>query len=58
MTITLDMKTSLALLSVAALLGGFYYTTQIRLTSLEVVTEGHAEELADLRRAVKRRAPQ
>lgn len=35
MDMKLDIKTLITLLSIAAVLGGFYYTTQTRLDSLE-----------------------
>jgi hypothetical protein len=35
MNINLDIKTTISILAVAAILGGFYYTTQHRLDDLE-----------------------
>tara|TARA_R110000824_G_scaffold78951_2_gene198987 strand:- start:1093 stop:1251 length:159 start_codon:yes stop_codon:yes gene_type:complete len=43
----LDIKTLITLLTIAATLGGFYYTTQIRLDSLE-------QEVTKLQKQVKR----
>ena len=43
----LDIKTLITLLTFAATLGGFYYTTQIRLDSLE-------QEVTKLQKQVKR----
>mgnify|MGYP003654695178 CR=1 FL=1 len=43
----LDIKTLITLLTIAAVLGGFYYTTQIRLDNLE-------EEVMQIQKQVKR----
>lgn len=43
----LEIKTLITLLTIAAILGGFYYTTQDRLNHLE-------EDVAQLQRQVKR----
>ena len=43
----LDIKTLIALLTIAATLGGFYYTTQSRLDNLET-------EVSQLQKQVKR----
>ena len=43
----LDIKTLITLLTIAATLGGFYYTTQARLDSLE-------QEVTTLQKQVKR----
>jgi len=43
----LDFKTLITLLTIAATLGGFYYTTQARLDSLE-------QEVTKLQKQVKR----
>jgi|TARA_R110000782_G_scaffold165967_1_gene257943 hypothetical protein len=43
----LDIKTLITLLTMAAVLGGFYYTTQIRLDNLE-------EEVMQIQKQVKR----
>ena len=43
----LDIKTLIALLTIAATLGGFYYTTQNRLDSLET-------EVTNLQKQVKK----
>lgn len=43
----LDIKTLIALLTIAATLGGFYYTTQNRLDSLET-------EVTKLQKQVKK----
>jgi uncharacterized protein HemX len=43
----IDIKTLIALLTIAATLGGFYYTTQSRLDSLE-------SEVSQLQKQVKR----
>lgn len=45
----IDIKTLITLLTIAATLGGFYYTTQSRLDSLE-------DEVAQLQKQVKRLA--
>jgi hypothetical protein len=45
----LDIKTLITLLTIAATLGGFYYTTQIRLDSLE-------QEISQVKKQVKRLA--
>ena len=46
-----DIKTLITLLTIAAVLGGFYYTTQSRLDSLEI-------EVVQLKKQVKRIARQ
>jgi hypothetical protein len=43
----LDIKTLITLLTIAATLGGFYYTTQARLDSLE-------QEVTQVKKQVKR----
>ena len=43
----LDIKTLITLLTIAATLGGFYYTTQIRLDSLE-------QDVIKLQKQIKR----
>ena len=43
----LDIKTLITLLTIAATLGGFYYTTQIRLDSLE-------QEVTQVKKQMKR----
>ena len=43
----LDIKTLITLLTIAAVLGGFYYTTQIRLDSLE-------QEVTQVKKQIKR----
>ena len=43
----LDIKTLITLLTMAAVLGGFYYTTQIRLDNLD-------EEVMQIQKQVKR----
>tara|TARA_B100000427_G_C15178587_1_gene450517 strand:- start:424 stop:582 length:159 start_codon:yes stop_codon:yes gene_type:complete len=43
----LDIKTLISLLTIAAVLGGFYYTTQNRLDSLE-------QEVTSLKKQIKR----
>ncbi len=43
----LDIKTLITLLTIAATLGGFYYTTQARLDNLE-------QEVTKLQKQVKR----
>ena len=43
----LDIKTLITLLTFAAALGGFYYTTQIRLDSLE-------QEVSQMKKQIKR----
>jgi hypothetical protein len=43
----LDIKTLITLLTIAATLGGFYYTTQIRLGSLE-------QEVVQVKKEIKR----
>ena len=45
----IDIKTLITLLTIAATLGGFFYTTQSRLDSLE-------DEVAQLQKQVKRLA--
>mgnify|MGYP003114537394 CR=1 FL=1 len=45
----IDIKTLITLLTIAATLGGFYYTTQTRLDSLE-------SEVSQLQKQVKRLA--
>ena len=47
MDIKLDIKTLIAILTIAATLGGFYYTTQTRLDSLE-------QEVTSLKKQIKR----
>jgi hypothetical protein len=43
----LDVKTLITLLTIAATLGGFYYTTQARLDSLE-------QEVVQVKKQIKR----
>ena len=43
----LDIKTLITLLTIAATLGGFYYTTQSRLDNLE-------EEVSQVKKQIKR----
>ena len=43
----LDIKTLITLLTIAATLGGFYYTTQVRLDNLE-------EEVLQVKKQIKR----
>lgn len=43
----IDIKTLIALLTIAATLGGFYYTTQERLDNLE-------QEVSQVKKQVKR----
>jgi len=43
----LDIKTLITLLTIAATLGGFYYTTQTRLDSLE-------QEVTQVKKQIKR----
>jgi hypothetical protein len=43
----LDVKTLITLLTIAATLGGFYYTTQIRLDTLE-------QEIAQVKKQIKK----
>tara|TARA_R100000008_G_scaffold84280_2_gene71298 strand:+ start:62 stop:217 length:156 start_codon:yes stop_codon:yes gene_type:complete len=43
----LDIKTLIALLTIAATLGGFYFTTQARLDSLE-------QEVVQVKKQIKR----
>ena len=45
MKFELDIKTILAIGSIIALLGGFYYSTQYRLTSLEEKVEQASAQL-------------
>jgi len=45
----LDIKTLITLFTIAATLGGFYYSTQIRLDNLE-------QEVSQLQKQVKRLA--
>ena len=47
MKINLDIKTLITIISFAAMMGGFYYTTQSRLNSLET-------EVTKLQKQVKR----
>jgi len=47
----LDIKTLITLFTIAATLGGFYYSTQLRLDSLE-------EDVVKLQKQVKRLARQ
>ena len=47
----LDIKTLITLFTIAATLGGFFYSTQLRLDSLE-------EDVAKLQKQVKRLARQ
>ena len=47
MDIKLDIKTLIAILTIAGTLGGFYYTTQTRLDSLE-------HEVTSLKKQIKR----
>ena len=47
MDIKLDIKTLIAILTIAGTLGGFYYTTQTRLDSLE-------QEVTSLKKQIKR----
>ena len=43
----LDIKTLITLLTIAATLGGFYYTTQVRLDNLE-------QEVSQVKKQIKR----
>jgi len=43
----LDIKTLITLLTIAATLGGFYYTTQVRLDNLE-------QEITQVKKQIKR----
>ena len=54
MSITLDFKTLIALCGIVALLGGFYYTTQIRLADLEFTADEQTAAISELRRHFKR----
>ena len=45
MNITLDVKTLLTIGGIVAVLGGFYYSTQHRLSSLEDKIEHVSEQL-------------
>ena len=45
MNITLDIKTLLTIGGVVAVLGGFYYSTQHRLTSLEDKIEHVSQQI-------------
>ena len=47
MNLKLDIKTLIALLAIAATLGGFYYTTQVRLDNIE-------QEMSQIQKQVKR----
>lgn len=45
MSITLDIKTLIAVGSIIAVLGGFYYSTQHRLNSVETKIETLSEKI-------------
>ena len=45
MNITLDIKTLITIAGIIAVLGGFYYSTQHRLSSLEGKIEHVSEQL-------------
>tara|TARA_B100000287_G_C20626094_1_gene777895 strand:+ start:616 stop:777 length:162 start_codon:yes stop_codon:yes gene_type:complete len=47
MKINLDLKTLITIVTFAAMMGGFYYTTQIRLNDLE-------NDISKLQKQVKR----
>ena len=46
----LDIKTLIALLTIAATLGGFYYTTQSRLDNLETEVSQHQKQVKRIAR--------
>jgi len=51
----LDIKTIITLLTMAAALGGFYYTTQMRLDSLEQEVASLKKADSKLRKLINRR---
>ena len=62
MNVTLDIKTLLAIAAVIATMGGFYFSTQFRLDSLEARIEliqddvaAQVEEIHKLRHRIKKR---
>ena len=56
MKLKLDIKLMIGILTIAAALGGFYYTTQMRLDRLEAAIEQKqpSQELQVLKKQVKR----
>jgi len=61
MNVTLDIKTMIAIGGLIALLGGFYYTTQHRLSVLEEqvqqalqVSDLQAKEIKQIRRQLRK----
>ena len=51
----LDIKTAIAILTIATTLGGFYYTTQLRLDDLEEKVTELEEADAKLRKRINRK---
>jgi len=51
----LDMKLVLTLLAIASTLGGFYYTTNMRLDDLEEAVETLKSEDTKLRKLINRK---
>tara|TARA_Y100000034_G_scaffold119991_1_gene162345 strand:- start:929 stop:1114 length:186 start_codon:yes stop_codon:yes gene_type:complete len=50
----LDIKTLITLFAFAATVGGFYYSTEVRLTHLESHISGLQSETIDLKKQVQR----
>ena len=53
MNFRLDIKLLIAFLALAASLGGFYYTTQMRLDRVEAAIESPAENCKALKKQVQ-----
>jgi hypothetical protein len=51
----IDLKTVVTLLTMAALLGGFYYTTNMRLDSLEQQVSSLKESNVKLRKLINKK---
>jgi len=50
-----DVKSLIPVFSIVAVLGGFYYTTEHRLTQLEEEIETLKEDIAKLRKSINRK---
>ena len=54
----LDIKTMISILAAAAILGGFYYTTQLRLDNVEVEIEELKADIIKVRKLANRKNKQ